>query len=113
LWSSVLAVVAHPDDESLGLGAVLESFARAGTSVTVLSLTHGAASTRHGISGDLTQLRAAELRSAASELGVINSILSDHPMATWTGTTSCSSARWSTPPPTPAPKGWSSSTPRG
>jgi N-acetylglucosamine malate deacetylase 2 len=78
-WSSVLAVVAHPDDESLGLGAVLESFARAGTSVTVLCLTHGAASTRHGISGDLTELRAAELRAAASELGVPNSILSGHP----------------------------------
>ena len=24
-WSSVLAVVAHPDDESFGLGAILDS----------------------------------------------------------------------------------------
>lgn len=29
-WRSVLAVVAHPDDESFALGAILAAFAEAG-----------------------------------------------------------------------------------
>lgn len=29
-WRSVLAVVAHPDDESFGLGAILSAFADRG-----------------------------------------------------------------------------------
>lgn len=52
-WPSVVAVVAHPDDESFGLGAILDSFARSGAAVSVLCLTHGEASTLHGVSGDL------------------------------------------------------------
>ncbi|MGB8501155.1 PIG-L deacetylase family protein, partial [Mycobacterium sp.] len=44
-WSSVLAVVTHPDDESFGLGAILDAFNRAGTRTSVLCLTHGEAST--------------------------------------------------------------------
>jgi len=78
-WSSVLAVVAHPDDESFGLGAVLDAFVRAGSSVRVLSLTRGEASTVHEVVGDLATLRAAELRSAAEALGVTAAVLRDHP----------------------------------
>src|SRR6266545_600689 len=63
-WASVLAVVAHPDDESFGLGAVLDAFVQAGATVTVLCLTQGEASTIHGVSGDLAELRAAEDRDA-------------------------------------------------
>jgi LmbE family N-acetylglucosaminyl deacetylase len=77
-WSSVLAVVAHPDDESFGLGAVLDAFGRAGATTSVLCLTRGEASTVHGVTGDLTTLRAAELREAAGALGVTNAILRDH-----------------------------------
>jgi len=40
-WCSVLAVVAHPDDESFGLGAVLASFAETGARVSVLCFTRG------------------------------------------------------------------------
>jgi LmbE family N-acetylglucosaminyl deacetylase len=47
-WTTVLAVVAHPDDESFGLGALLDGFTGAGASVEVLCLTHGEASTLHG-----------------------------------------------------------------
>src|SRR5674476_1023032 len=65
-WTSVLAVVAHPDDESFGLGALLDAFARAGAGVEVLCLTHGEASTLHGAPGDLASLRGAELAAAAS-----------------------------------------------
>jgi LmbE family N-acetylglucosaminyl deacetylase len=78
-WRSVLAVVAHPDDESFGLGAVLTSFIDAGASVAVLCLTHGEASTLHGVEGDLTEVRAAELRAAADALGVTDVELLDFP----------------------------------
>src|SRR5579864_2630586 len=68
--SSLLAVVAHPDDESFGLGAALASFATGGTRVEVLCFTRGEASTLGGVSGDLATVRAEELRSAAAALGV-------------------------------------------
>ena len=68
--SSVLAVCAHPDDESFGLGATLAAFADRGTPTAVLCLTHGAASALGTSHGDLHQIRAAELATAAAELGV-------------------------------------------
>jgi LmbE family N-acetylglucosaminyl deacetylase len=77
-WTSVLAVVAHPDDESFGLGAILDAFARAGAGVDVLCLTHGEASTLHGAPGDLASLRGAELAVAADVLGVAHTMLKDH-----------------------------------
>ena len=43
-WRRVLAVVAHPDDESFALGALLDRFVTAGAEVSVLCLTHGEAS---------------------------------------------------------------------
>ena len=79
VWHAVLAVVAHPDDESFGLGAILDAFARAGTHTTVLCLTRGEASTIHGVSGDLTAVRAGELEEAARALGVSDTELADHP----------------------------------
>ncbi|HLI74718.1 MAG TPA: PIG-L family deacetylase, partial [Acidimicrobiales bacterium] len=45
LLGPALAVVAHPDDESFGLGAVLAALVRSGGDVRVLSFTHGEAST--------------------------------------------------------------------
>jgi Uncharacterized proteins, LmbE homologs len=78
VWTSVLAVVAHPDDESFGLGAILDAFTRAGAGVEVLCLTHGEASTLHGAPGDLASLRGAELAAAADVLGVTRAMLKDH-----------------------------------
>ena len=78
-WSSVLAVVAHPDDESFGLGAVLDAFGSAGARISVLCFSRGEASTIHGVTGDLTTLRAAELREAARLLGADTAILREHP----------------------------------
>ena len=46
-WRSVLAVVAHPGDESFGLGALLWQFAVVGTRIGMLCFTHGEASTVH------------------------------------------------------------------
>ncbi len=66
----MLAVVAHPDDESFGLGAALGSFTKRGTEVTVLCLTHGEASTLGVGRRGLAALRARELARSAAVLGV-------------------------------------------
>lgn len=76
---SVLAICAHPDDESFGLGALLDRFAERGTDVAVLCFTKGEASTL-GIPGPaLGELRRAELAAAAAELGVARVVLLDQP----------------------------------
>jgi N-acetylglucosamine malate deacetylase 2 len=74
---AVLAVVAHPDDESFGLGALLSEAAAAGSRVGVLCLTHGEASTLGH--GDLRVVREHELRTAAERLGACWVRLLDHP----------------------------------
>jgi selenocysteine lyase/cysteine desulfurase/LmbE family N-acetylglucosaminyl deacetylase len=78
-WRRPLAVVAHPDDESFGLGAVLTAFQAAGARTGVLCLTHGEASTLHGVAGDLRVLREGELGEAARLLGVEHVALRDYP----------------------------------
>ena len=77
--TSVLAVCAHPDDESFGLGATLTSFTAAGSSTAVLCFTHGESSTLGAITTELGEVRAAELADAASELGVDHVELFDYP----------------------------------
>ena len=77
-WDGVLAVVAHPDDESFGLGAVLAAFVDAGARVAVLCLTHGELSTVHGVDGDLYRIRAEEFATAAAALGVTTTTLLHH-----------------------------------
>jgi len=77
--TSVLAVCAHPDDESFGLGAALSSWAEQGTRTSVLCFTHGEASTLGGNDGNLHRLRAEELAMAAEELGVGTVRLLEHP----------------------------------
>jgi LmbE family N-acetylglucosaminyl deacetylase len=67
---SVLVVCAHPDDESFGLGAAISTFTAAGTSTSVLCLTHGEASTLGADVADLGTVRSEELAAAAAELGV-------------------------------------------
>jgi LmbE family N-acetylglucosaminyl deacetylase/uncharacterized protein (DUF302 family) len=75
----VLAVVAHPDDESFALGAVLDRLVSCGIPVTLLCFTHGEASTLHGRAGDLATIRDTELRAAAAVLGVESVDLLDYP----------------------------------
>ena len=74
-----LAVVAHPDDESFGLGAVLDHLVRSGVEVSVLCFTHGEASTLRGRAGELSMVRAAELDAAAAVLAVARTWLLDYP----------------------------------
>ncbi len=80
-----LAVVAHPDDESFGLGAVLDLLVAGGAEVSVLCFTHGEASTLHGRDGDLAAVRAAELAAAAQVLGVARTRLLGHADAALSG----------------------------
>lgn len=76
---SVLAVVAHPDDESFGLGGVLHRLTAAGAAAAVLCFTHGEASTLHGCEGDLDVLRPAEFAAATRVLGIGHSELLAYP----------------------------------
>jgi N-acetylglucosamine malate deacetylase 2 len=73
-----LAIVAHPDDESFGLGAVLAALVAEGTDVRVLCLTHGEASTL-GAVDDLGPIRRGELARAAQRLGITDVNLQDFP----------------------------------
>jgi LmbE family N-acetylglucosaminyl deacetylase len=75
----VLAVIAHPDDASFGLGAILDAFVFAGAAVEMLCLTHGQAWTLRGAPGDLAALRGAELASAADVLGPTHAQMQDCP----------------------------------
>ena len=77
--SSVLAVCAHPDDESFGLGAVLDGYVEHGAAVAVLCFTRGEASTLGSPSTALAAQRSSELTRAAAELGVGRLRLLEHP----------------------------------
>lgn len=78
-WRSVLAVVAHPDDETFGLGAVIDMLVTDGATVHVLCYTHGEASTLNETATDLHRARESELRQAGAELGVASVTLLDYP----------------------------------
>ncbi len=78
-WRRVLVVVAHPDDESFALGALLDRFVDSGAEVSVLCLTRGEASTLGADAADLVAVREAELRAASTVLGLAGSTLLDHP----------------------------------
>jgi N-acetylglucosamine malate deacetylase 2 len=79
----VLAVVAHPDDESFGLGALLATYAAAGSEVAVLCLTAGEASTLGGEAATdalaLGARRRVEFGDACDALGVRRHWLRGHP----------------------------------
>ena len=75
----LMAVLAHPDDESLGVGGTLARYAAAGAEVFVVTATrgeHGGYRGRrpgdpdHPGSVSLGRIRESELRTAASALGV-------------------------------------------
>lgn len=78
-WRHALVVIAHPDDETFGLGAIVDNFAAGGAAVHVLCFTHGEASTLNENHAELSQARDAELRQAAAELGAATVTLLDYP----------------------------------
>lgn len=69
-FRAVLAVCAHPDDESFGLGAVISAFVELGIETTLLCFTRGEASTLGTSRDGLGGRRAIELEAAASVLGI-------------------------------------------
>jgi LmbE family N-acetylglucosaminyl deacetylase len=84
---SLLAVLAHPDDESLGVGGTLAKYASEGVDVSLLTATRGdggrfrghpAGDPRHPGPDALGSIREAELRAAAAVLGVRDVALLDY-----------------------------------
>jgi LmbE family N-acetylglucosaminyl deacetylase len=75
----LVAVCAHPDDESFGLGGVLAAFAAAGTEISLLCFTRGEASTLGMGAGDLAAVRSRELALATAALGIRDALLLDYP----------------------------------
>ncbi len=73
----ILAVFAHPDDESLACGGLLARCADEGARVSLLCLTHGEHGPGQG-GGSLGEIRARELADAARVLGIGSVELLDH-----------------------------------
>lgn len=83
----LMAVLAHPDDESLGVGGTLAKYAAEGVEVFLLTATRGDSGRFRGYRPDdrqhpgppaLAAIREAELRAAASTLGVHEVSLLDY-----------------------------------
>jgi mycothiol S-conjugate amidase len=79
---SLLAVLAHPDDESFGVGGTLALYARKGYDAYLVCATGGEAGTvdpefLKGFSS-IAELRASELRCAAKHLGLKEVFLLDY-----------------------------------
>jgi len=77
----VLAVFAHPDDESLACGGTLARLASEGAHVVVVCASHGERGSYEGPAKDLGlgSERAGEMRDAARALGVAEVHLWSHP----------------------------------
>jgi N-acetyl-1-D-myo-inositol-2-amino-2-deoxy-alpha-D-glucopyranoside deacetylase len=80
---TVLAVFAHPDDESLTCGGTLARLADGGVNVVLLCASRGE---RGSISdpslvpdGDLAGVRSRELEAAAAALRIAEVVIMDHP----------------------------------
>ncbi len=78
----LLAVLAHPDDESFGMGGTLALYARKGYDVYLACATRGEVGTvdpefMQGFSS-IAELREAELRCAAQHLGLKNVYFLDY-----------------------------------
>jgi LmbE family N-acetylglucosaminyl deacetylase len=79
----LMCILAHPDDESLGMGGTLARYAREGVETYLITATRG----ERGRFGDATvrpplqvvgETREAELRAAAGELGIRDILLLDY-----------------------------------
>ena len=82
----LMAILAHPDDESLGVGGTLAKYASEGVEVSLVTATRGQSGRYHGHrepgkhpgAEQLGQIRESELRAAAAVLGVQRLTLLDY-----------------------------------
>jgi LmbE family N-acetylglucosaminyl deacetylase len=83
----LMAVLAHPDDESLGIGGTLAKYASEGAEIFLLTATRGDrgryrdyrfGDPQHPGASALATIRERELRAAASALGVEDVALLDY-----------------------------------
>lgn len=83
----LMAVLAHPDDESLGFGGTLAKYASEGVETFLVTATcgeagryrgHGSGDREHPGPETLGRIRQAELRAAAAALGVRELSLLDY-----------------------------------
>lgn len=79
----LMTILAHPDDESLGLGGVLARYAAAGVETYVLTATRGERgrffdNNPRPADEEVGRVREQELRAAAAELGVREVALLDY-----------------------------------
>ncbi len=81
--STVLAIFAHPDDESLACGGTLARLSDAGVRVVLMCGSRGESGSVSDpallADGDLAAVRTRELREAAAILGISEVIVMDHP----------------------------------
>jgi LmbE family N-acetylglucosaminyl deacetylase len=78
---TIVAVFAHPDDESLACGGTLARLADLGARVVLVCASHGERGSHAGPVRDdaLGNSRSTELRDAAGVLGIADLVLLDHP----------------------------------
>jgi LmbE family N-acetylglucosaminyl deacetylase len=78
---TVLAIFAHPDDESLACGGTLARLADAGVRVVLLCASHGERGAQTGPARDdeLGRVRSEELERAAETLGIAHLLIFGHP----------------------------------
>lgn len=84
----LMAVLAHPDDESLGVGGTLAKYASENVDVFLVTATRGGSGryrghrcddARHPGAAALADIREAELTAAAAALGIREVSLLDYP----------------------------------
>ena len=79
----VLAIFAHPDDESLACGGTLARLADAGVRVVLMCGSRGESGSISNPAlvpdGDLGRVRTSELGRAAEILGITDLLVMNHP----------------------------------
>jgi LmbE family N-acetylglucosaminyl deacetylase len=80
--TTLLAIFAHPDDESFGMAGTLAKAAAAGVRTALVCVTAGEAGKSAGLADSpqaLARVRAGELQCAANAMGIADLTLLDYP----------------------------------